>query len=84
MLKFVKYEENVDARALKNTPFTITKTHIGFVTEDLTQYNTLSSNPNYRHIVYTPRDVVPDMTAIKGTLLIAQVSGRSQPNSDGE
>ena len=68
---------------LKKTPFTTTKTHIGFGTEDLAEYNTLSSNPNYRHIVYTPRDVIPDMKPIKGTLLIAQVSGCSRPNSDG-
>ena len=84
MLKLVKYEEDGDARILKNTPFTTTKTHIGFGTEDITQYNTLPSNPNYSHIVYTPRDNVPDMKPIKGTQLIAQVSGCSQPNSDGQ
>lgn len=84
MLTLMKYEENGDARILKNTPFTTNKFHIGFGTEDITKYNTLSSNPNYSHTFYTQRDDIPDMKPIKGTQLIAQVSGCSQPNSDGK
>ena len=58
----MKYEETGDACILKHTPFTTTKAHIEL-------------NPNSNP---TPPDVVPDMTAIKGTLLIDQVSRRSQ------
>mmetsp|Transcript_53785 Transcript_53785/g.62870 ORF Transcript_53785/g.62870 Transcript_53785/m.62870 type:complete len:289 (-) Transcript_53785:197-1063(-) len=53
---------------------------IGFGTEDRAQFDTLSSNANNKHIVYTPRDVVPGMEPIKGTTKIAQVSGCLQPN----
>ena len=63
----MKYEDNGNIRILKNIPFTENKTHISFGKEDLTQYNnTLSSNPNYSHIVYAPQDNVRDMKAIKG------------------
>ena len=84
MQKLVKYEENGDARVLKNTTFTTTKPHIGFGTEYCAQFETLSSNANNKHIVYTPRDVVPDMEPIKGTTKIAQVSGCLQPNREGK
>lgn len=57
---------------------------IGFGTEDRAQFDTLSSNANNKHIVYTPRDVVPDMEPIKGTTKIAQVSGCLQPNREGK
>ena len=84
MLKLVKYEESGDPRIIKNTMFTTKETHIGFGTEDLAEYNSLSSNPDYKHIVHTPRDNVPDMDTIKGTTLIAQVSGCQHPNAEGK
>ena len=84
MQKLVKYEENGDAQVLKNTTFITTKTHIGFRMKDCAQFDNLSSNPNNKHIVYTPRDVVPDKESIKGTTKIAQVSGCLQPNSEGK
>ena len=83
MVKMEMYEKNGDPRIIKNTTFTTKETHIGFGTEDIEQYNSLSSNPKYKHIVHTPRDNVPDMDTIKGTTLIAQVSGCRNPNEDG-
>lgn len=84
MQKLVKYEEDGDARVLKNTPFTATQTHIGFRTEDKNEYTSLLSHPDLKHIIYTPQDKVPDMETIKGTMLIAQVNGCEKPNSDGK
>ena len=84
MLKLVKYEENDDPRIIKNTTFTTKETHIGFGTEDIVEYDSLLSNPDYKHIVHTPRDNVPDMDTIKGTTLIAQVSGCQHPNDEGK
>ena len=84
MQKLIEYEEDGDVRVLKNTIFTTTQTHIGFGTEDKNEYTSLLSDPVHKHIIYTPRDKIPDMDTIKGTMLIAQVNGCEKPNSDGK
>ena len=45
--KLLEYEHNQDVRLLNNTPFTTSRTHIGFCTEEQDEYNTLNNASQY-------------------------------------
>ena len=69
-----QYESQGDEKVLQNTTFKTCKTHIGYCTEHKAEYDELKQAGN-THIVFTNRKMIPDMVPIKGTLLLAQISG---------
>ena len=77
--KLLEYEHNQDVRVLNNTPFTTSRTHIGFGTEEQDEYNTLKLI--HRNIVFTDRINIEDMNVVQNTLKISQVSGEVLPET---
>ena len=76
---FEQYKIDGDERVLKNTTLSTRRTFIEFGTENKIEYDALISNTEYRHVVYTNRDDIPDTKPLKSTLKIAQVSGELEP-----
>jgi len=79
--KLKEYEEQGDARVLKNTGLTTRRTMIGLAVETQDLYNDLIISND--HIVLTNRTLIPDMIPIKNTLKISQVAGSLNPHADG-
>ena len=77
--KLLEYEHDQDIRLLNNTPFTTSRTHIGFGTEEQDEYNTLKLI--HRNIVFTDRINIEDMNVVQNTLKISQVSGEVLPQT---
>ena len=75
MKRLKKYEEDGNVRVLKNTTLTTKRTFIVFDTDKKTEYDGLISNTNYKHIVYTDREKIPDMNPLVDTQKISQISG---------
>ena len=80
--KLLEYERTGDAKVVKNTTFTTIKTHIGYGTEHKQEYTSMIDTGQYKHVVFTDRQDVPDMKPIQGTMLISQVNGTK--NTDKE
>ena len=76
--KLKAYEINGDIKVLKNTCFKSKHTHIGYATEDRDEFETMSSNPDNKHIVFTDRsesNISGRMKVVDETMLVSQVQG---------
>ena len=73
--KLLEYERTGDARMLLNSVYTTQKTHIGYGTESKIEYDTMTNNNEYKHVVFTDRENIPDMKAVTGTMLISEIHG---------
>ena len=73
--KLLEYEHTGDAKVVKNTTFTTIKTHIGYGTEKTQEYASMINTGQYKHVIFTDRQDVPDIKPIQGTMLISQVNG---------
>lgn len=82
--KLLQYEQSNNEGILKNTTFTTRKTHIGYATENKDEYDVLKNDTNFNHIVFTDRQNIADMKAVKDTLKISQLQGQAQPIADGK
>ena len=58
-----------------NSVYTTRKTHIGYGTENKIEFDTMTIDNEYNHIVFTDRENIPDMKAVTGTMLISEVHG---------
>ena len=74
MIKLREYKRKGDAKVVENTTLTTRRTHIGFDTKRKSQYEELSVNLDYYHIVYTASTTIPDMKPVTGTLKLSQVN----------
>ena len=75
--KILEYECTGDAKILLNSVYTTQKTHIGYGTESTIEFDIMTNNNEYNHIVFTDRENIPDMKAIPGTMLISEIHGNS-------
>ena len=73
--KLLEYERTGDARMLLNSVYTTQKTHIGYGTESKIEYDTMTNKNEYKHVVFTDRENIPDMKAVTGTMLISEIHG---------
>ena len=74
IIKLREYKRKGDAKVVENTTLTTRRTHIGFATKRKSQYEELSVNSDYHHIVYTSGTTIPDMKPVTGTLKLSQIS----------
>ena len=68
-MKLLEYENNNDARVIKNTPLTCRCTHIGFETAHIDEYNAL--RVYNKHIVFNDRYNFKDMSVLPETMKIS-------------
>jgi hypothetical protein len=72
ILDLEQYEIDGDERVLKNTTFTTKRTLIGYVTEDINEFNSKSAEQQYDHIVFSDRSetLVSKMKPVVDTLAL--------------
>ena len=78
--KLREYERKVDVNVVENPKLTTRRTRIGFAIKRKSQYEELSANSDYHHIMYTGHTNIPDMKPVNNTLKLSQVSGYIQPD----
>ena len=82
--KLVAYEINGDAKVLQNIIYTTSKTHIGYGTEDQAEYKRMKEDSQYKYVVFTDRNNVPDVKPLTGTMKFAQIHGMKERNLEGQ
>ena len=69
---------------LQNTIYTSSKTHIGYGTEDQAEYNRRKDDTQYKHVVFTDCNNVPDIKPLTGTMKLAQINGLKERHIEGQ
>lgn len=72
-----EYERDGDAKILKHTTYITCKAHIGYGTEDKQEYNKMQAEGQYKHVIFTNEDNVPDMKPLTRTMNFAQINGQT-------
>ena len=70
--KWDEWEANNDKRIVENSTFKTRRTFIGLVLEDKQEYEKMR-NEGHQHVIFTQRDVIPDMLPLENTLKLYQV-----------
>ena len=83
ILDLEQYEIDGDERVLKNTTFTTKRTLIGYVTEDINEFNSKSAEQQYDHIVFSDRSetLVSKMKPVVDTLALLYVQGEVEAST---
>ena len=77
------YESNGDPRVIENTTFTTKNTYVGFGTESYSEYESLNANDDYDNIIFIDRSPnQPDIHTLDNTMLLSEVKGHPEPNSN--
>ena len=86
ILGLEQYEIDGDDRVLKNTTFTTKCTLIGYVTEDIDEFNARSAEQQHEHIVFSDRSetLALKMKLVVDTLALSQVQGEVEPSTGTE
>ena len=77
ILDLEQYEIDGDERVLKNTTFTTKRTLIGYITEDIDEFNARLAEEQYDHIVFSDcsETLALKMKPVVDTLALSQVQG---------
>jgi len=83
ILGLEQHEIDGDERVLKNTTFTTKRTLIGYVTEDVDEFNARSAEQQYDHIVFSDRSetLASKMKPVVDTLALSQVQGEVESST---